>query len=152
MRLPTVKIRNDKTGRVIKINRDDWLLAINTGQYRNYSLFSEQMRGVSGEQIDVKINPDSEFAKPTPQEIETPLEATPTPEPETAFGSEPEATPTPEPETAFGSEPEIPTFNIGKMSREEIVESANTYYGETLDDAKHLLTLRKEFNEIVGAK
>lgn len=132
MRLATVKIRNDKTGQVKKINQQEWLEAMHFGKYHNYSLASEQHSGRKGE--DVIVAKDSEFRKPDPV-IETPAETPPIQEMSN-----------PIPETVK----EIPDFDIGKMSKDELCSAAKEFYDEELDSNKHLLSLRREFSELVG--
>ena len=116
MRLPTVRIKNSENGRIIKINRDDWLGAIANGQYHNYNLISDQTRVNKDEQL--KVIP----SKP----------------------KETEPTPVPEVEVT-----DMPVFNIGTMNKVALLEAANEFYDTALDEDKHLLTLRKEFADLV---
>ena len=124
MRLPTVRIKNDKTGEIRKLNRDDWMEAMAYGAYRNYTLVSDQTRVNKDETLEVRTpDPDSEFAK--------------------------KPAPVPEVEAPPIEEKKQPEFNIGSMDHQEIVAAASEYFDVTLDVNKHLLTLRKEFGELL---
>jgi len=91
IRIPTVKIRNPKTGRCIQVNQDEWAQDLGTSRWAGYTLVSES----GGDHVEV---------------INSPAQAEPAQDPEIVEGAESPA------EAEKAAEDEPPTASKSKST------------------------------------
>lgn len=175
MRVATVKIKNDTTGQVMKVNMEDWVSDLGKSKFAGWSRLSE--RHNNDERFDVVVKTSSFKASDA---ISSTITSTIT---ENAFDENTEVkheendkTKTNETEKVETQQDEkvkevteesvhnalveeaqpekepIPTYNISQMGKADIIAAAKKHFGVDMKESTHLLTLRREFSSLVGVK